>query len=91
MRIVQQVTPEKRRRLQLELALAARPGTDAATILRTTPPLDAGVMDAMERAIEEACVRTPALRSSLVLVTGCLSIGVGRAYLPQPVPLSALT
>ncbi len=58
-RIAKQLTREERRRLQLELELAAHPSTDAATILRTTPPLDAGVMDAMERAIEEACERIP--------------------------------
>ncbi len=58
-RITQQLTPEERRRLRLDLALAAHPGTDVATILRTTQPLDAGVMDAMERAIEEACERIP--------------------------------
>ncbi len=58
-RITQQLTPEERRRLQLELALTAHPGTDAATILRTTQPLDAAVMDAMERAIEDACERIP--------------------------------
>ncbi|HSH81915.1 MAG TPA: hypothetical protein VLA19_25595 [Herpetosiphonaceae bacterium] len=58
-RIAQQLTPEERRRLQLELELAAHPGTDAATILRTTQPLDADVLDAMERAIKEACERIP--------------------------------
>jgi len=60
MRITRQMTLEERRRFQLELHLAAHPGTDAATILRTTQPLDPGVMDAMERAIEEACERIPA-------------------------------
>lgn len=59
-RITQQMTPEERRRLQLELQLAAHPGTDAATILRMTQPLDRDVMDAMERAIEEACERITA-------------------------------
>ena len=58
-RITQHLTPEERRRLQLELGLAAHPGTDAATILRTTQPLDTEVIDAMEHAIEEACERIP--------------------------------
>jgi hypothetical protein len=58
-RIARQLTPEERRRLQLELQLAAHPGTDAAMILRTARPIDADVMDAMERAIEEACERVP--------------------------------
>lgn len=58
-RITRQMTPEERRRFQLELHLAAHPGTDAATILRTTPPLASGIMDAIERAIEEACERIP--------------------------------
>ena len=58
-RLMQELTPEERRRLQLELELVAHPGSDAATILRTTPPLDPAVVDAMERAIEEACERIP--------------------------------
>ena len=58
-RITQQMTPEERRRFQLELQLAAHPGTDAATILRSTRPFETSVVDAMERAIEEECERIP--------------------------------
>ena len=58
-RLTQQMTPEERRRFQLELQLAAHPGSDAATILRTTTPLESGVVDAIERAIEDAYERIP--------------------------------
>ena len=58
-RLTQQMTPEERRRFQLELQLAAHPGTDAATLLRTMNPLDSSVVDAMERAIEEECEQIP--------------------------------